>query len=748
MKKLYVAILYHQHQPYYKDPVKNYYHFPWVRFHAIKDYYDIPAMTQKFDKLKLNINLVPSLIVQLEDYAFNNAVDKDLELTLKPVDKLTDEDKLYILEKFFRCNWDTMVYIYPRYKELLEKRGKYVTQEELLRKTKLYSNQDFLDLQVWFNLAWFDPMWRKEDEKLNELYKKQKGFTQEEKEFIIKKQREICGKILDLHKKLQEEKKIEVTTTPFYHPILPLLCDSSKAKISNPYTTLPKTIFSYPEDAKWHVEEAINCYKKHFGKNPTGLWPAEGSVSEDIIPILVDSGITWIATDEDILKNSLKTDIKNSNIDTQTVSFNDKRYLYKNYAVKHSSGKQLNIIFRDKEISDSIGFIYSKWNAKDAVKDIELKLTNIYNLVYAQQNDTTEDAIVSIILDGENCWEYYPNDGIDFLTEFYTMLTTNPIFETVLISDFLTSHKPHYVIKNLWPGSWINANYNIWIGHPEDNLAWEYLTKTRQFLINFINTHPEFDKNKLKLCWEEIYIAEGSDWYWWYGDEHYTPDNIEFDFLFRQHLKNVYIILNELPPEYLNLPIKGHLKKPEYILPTDLMSPVIDGKVTNYFEWLPAGKFAMRQFSALHQTTNFVSQLFFGFDMKNLFLRIDYNPDLATKKDLGSNLYFNIYLQRQDDNDEKNFYQIKFSFIEPVKYELVYPDKTVQELNFIAKDKIIELSIPFSLINSLPGKSLKFYLTVNKLVENNFYELERWPTHNYIELVQPDEHFAKHYWTI
>ncbi len=750
MKKLYIAILYHQHQPYYKDPIENYYHFPWVRFHAIKDYYDMAAIVSKFEKLKININLVPSLIVQLEDYAFNNAMDKDLELTIKNVDDLTDEDKIYILENFFRCNWNTMLYIYPRYTELLEKRGKMVSREDLNRKIKFFAKQDFLDLQVWANLAWFDPMWRDEDKILDDLFKKQKGFTQEDKEFIVKKQREICSKIVPIHKKLQDEGKIEVSVTPFYHPILPLLCDTSKARISNPQITLPSIHFSHTEDAKVQVENAIKCYKERFGRNPAGLWPAEGSVSEDIIPILASAGIKWIATDEEILKNSLRN---NPEFNNEIVFGNvTKKYVYKNYKVRHpTTSDELNIIFRDRELADNIGFIYSKWSAKDAVKDIENRLTNIYNYVYKQQN-VTEDAIVSIILDGENCWEYYPNDGIDFLNEFYTMLTTNPLFETVLISEFLNSHEPKHIIKNLWPGSWINANYNVWIGHPEDNLAWDYLSKTRKFLVDYIDKHHNMDKSKIDLCWESIYIAEGSDWCWWYGEEHYTPDNMGFDYLFRKHLKNVYKILNEPEPEYLNLPIKGHLKKPEYFLPKDLINPIIDGKITNYFEWLLSGRYGIRQAGALHQTTNIICGIFFGFDMKNLFFRIDYNHEI--KKDIASSLFFNIYIKRKDNTG--NIYQIKFQFEDLVKYELIYPDSTKQELNYIAKDKVIELKLPFSLINSQPGCDLQFYVSVNRTVQNSTgeifeiktYELERWPENNYIELSQPDENFIKRNWTI
>jgi hypothetical protein len=218
-----------------------------------------------------------------------------------------------------------------------------------------------------------------------------------------------------------------------------------------------------------------------------------------------------------------------------------------------------------------------------------------------------------------------------------------------------------------------------------------------------------------------------------------------FDYLFRQHLKNVYKILDKPSPEYLNSPIKGFLKKPEYFLPTGLMNPTIDGKVTNYFEWLSAGKFESRQSGALHQTKNFITKLFFGVDIKNLFFRIDYNPELNDnpEKEL---FYFNIYLKRKDlDN---NIYKIKFLFTETIKYQLIYPDNTIQELNYIAKDKIIELKIPFSLINSEPGKTIQFYITLNKVVENNHYELERCPVNNYIELIQPDKDFVKHYWTI
>ncbi len=741
-KKLFIAILYHHHQPYYKDTSTNYYQLPWVRFHAIKDYYDMAAIVENFENLKLNFNLVPSLMLQLEDYA-NNAIDKYLQLTLKPADQLNHQEKLFILKEFFKCNWQTMVYPYKRYAELLEKRGKVVSDEELERKIKYFSTQDFLDLQMLSNLVWFDPYWRNKDPEIKFLFDKQQGYTQQEKELVVKKQRYICGEIVKLYKRLQDEGKIEVTTSAFYHPILPLLCDFNKAKISNPQITLPSTHFIYPEDAKKQIETAIEYYIKQFGVKPKGFWPSEGAVSDDIIPFLVDVGIKWIATDEEILKNSLQLDpaFRNTKI--------EKKLIYKNYKVSHPSGKEINIIFRDRELSDNIGFVYSNWDPKDAVKDIELRLNNIYHTVYSQES-LNEDYIVSIILDGENCWEYYPNDGIEFLTEFYKMLTTNELFETTLISKYIEEHPAEYTLKTLWPGSWINANYNIWIGHPEDNTAWEYLTKTRNVLVENINSQPQLEKEKIESCWEEIYIAEGSDWYWWYGDEHFTLDSSVFDNLFRQHLKNVYIQLGLEIPQYLNIPIKGSGKKPEYVLPTDFISPVIDGKITNYFEWISAGKYLLRQTSSMHQTTNIISQIFFGFDLGNLYFRIDLNPKI--EKENLENLLININLLRQQQLPET--FNITFYLADKIDfYEFYAAGLEKQILNDIKKDKIIELKLPFCLIKTLPGNKILFNITVYSATKGNkeqtkLYELERWPPNGYIEIFHPTESYPKQFWSV
>ena len=731
-KKLYIAILYHQHQPYYKDPINSKYYLPWVRLHAIKDYYDMCVWVEKFDNLKLNFNYVPSLMLQLQDYS-KDAVDKELELTIKLAQELTFEDKVYILKNFFNCNYNTMIAPYKRYKELYDKRGNIISEDELSRKIKYFNTQDWIDLQMWSNLVWFDPYWRENDEQIKLYFEKSTNFTQQDKEELIKKQRWICGEIIKKHKQLQEEKKIEVSVSAFYHPILPILCDPQKAKVSNPNIELPKNIFSLKEDAFKQVNLAIDFYYKNFGCLPKGFWPSEGAVSEDIIPIISQNNIAWIATDEEILKNSLYLINK---------SYPQKNVIYKHYKIQLISQqhKPVYIIFRDRELSDKIGFIYYRWNYKDAIKDIQDRLIRVYNDVY-KNNHSNETALVSIILDGENCWEFYSNDGNDFLNEFYYMLTSNEYFETTLVSEYISKNPNTEILEVLWPGSWINANYNIWIGHNEDNTAWDYVYKTRNFLIEYLKQNNKIKEEIRQLCWQEIYTAEGSDWFWWFGDEHYTSQSDIFDFLFRQHLKNVYLFLNHQPPKYLDIPIKEQKKYCEYTLPADFIKPKIDGKISDYFEWCSAGKY-IPMFSSMHQIEKIVSSIYFGFDLENLYLRIDYN-----KEKLEENLIFNIFLRKKDYPQE--VFCVKFLLDKQnSKYEFLNYEGFVQEFKYIMIDKIIELKIPFFILKTFPCQEIQFFVSIQKEFQEKMVELERIPEYDFIEIIHPDKSYIKKFWTI
>ena len=300
-----IAFVWHMHQPFYKDLVTGAYVLPWVRLHAIKDYYDMAAILDDFSDIKQTFNLVPSLLEQMEEYVSGEAMDRHLAVTLKQPKDLSQEEKVFILQNFFMANWDTMVHPYKRYNDLLLKRGRFVTLDDIKSVAKRFIDQEFLDLQVWFNLTWFGHLYRTKDPVIRSLFEKGKNFTEEDKSSLIGKQKELMALIIPKYRELQQKKQIEITVTPYYHPILPLLIDTNSAKVALPSIQLPQNRFRHPEDAAYQVNEAVNYMKNHFGEAPLGMWPSEGSVSEEILPIVCGGGIKWIATDEEVLSMSL-----------------------------------------------------------------------------------------------------------------------------------------------------------------------------------------------------------------------------------------------------------------------------------------------------------------------------------------------------------------------------------------------------------------------------------------------------------
>lgn len=722
MKKIYLAFLWHQHQPMYKNPITNVYELPWVRLHATKDYYDMVAVLDNYPKVKANFNLVPSLLVQLEEYASGKAKDRFLELTLKDASLLNDDEKVFILMNFFMANWEHMIFPYNRYLQLLEKRGRNTTEEEVRKTLAYFKPEDFRDLQVWFNLTWMDPYWKKNDGLVKYLYEKERDFTEEEKQQLVQKQLEICGKIVQKHKEAQDRGQIEVSITPFYHPILPLICDTNSAHEATPDMTLPSKRFSHPQDAKWQIENAVAYYEKLFGQKPKGMWPSEGSVSDMAVDLASKAGIKWMATDEAVLSNSFKH-----------IS-GDRRYLFRPFKTK-----DMNIVFRDHGLSDSIGFVYSKWNAEDAVNDFINKVKNIGLFV----GDNYDAPLVSVILDGENCWEYYSNDGWDFLTKLYEKLNNDETIETVRLSDYFEKFPPNTNIEKLTAGSWINGNFYVWIGQKEDNISWDYLSMTRDFLTDFIEKNPSLKGSKQETeAWRIIYAAEGSDWNWWYGDDHSSSNDAMFDYIYRQHLIEVYRLMGQTPPDILYKPIKNVTqRKHKIVKPAAFITPKIDGLITNFFEWKNAGCFEVgHSGGSMHQVSSVINVIYYGFDMENLYLRLDINEDISLK-DM-EDLSFNI------------------NFVNPVKYKAVLSfdsDGKVKDFSLENGDlkkietsnafynKIIELKIPFASLN-LPQdyKTIDFSISVNK----NNSEVERWPYQEAIIIPKPYEGFNFLSWNV
>jgi alpha-amylase/alpha-mannosidase (GH57 family) len=705
-----LAILWHMHQPFYKDLVTGEYILPWVRLHAIKDYYDMAVVLKKFPSARVNFNLVPSLLLQLEDYVAGTAKDKFLDLTNKEPKDLLPEERVFILRNFFMANWENMIKPYRRYHDLLIKRGRFVSPAELQAAAKRFSAQDFMDLQVWFNLAWFGFAYKQEDPVIIELIRKGKNYSAIDKNNLIKKQLEAMGRVIPLYKELQDSGQIEISLSPFYHPILPLLCDTTCAKESVPHVKLPDVPFRHPEDAEAQIKMAIEYYRKLFGREPRGIWPSEGSVSEQALSIVAKTGLKWLATDEGILAHSLGRGLTAED-------------LYQPYDM-HS----VAMVFRNHFISDQVGFVYYRWKTGEAINDFMHHISNIRKSL----PEDGKNYLLTVILDGENAWEFYHDQGKEFLESFYARLSSEPCVRMVQIGDYVRDNPPSRQLSRLFAGSWIDSNFHIWIGHEEDNTAWKYLNEARLVLQGVEDP----------LAWQELYVAEGSDWCWWYGDDHSSDNDAEFDFLFRRHVKNIYTLIGRNPPAYLDMPIKRcgamrPIKEPVY-----LISPVMDGKITNYYEWLSAGHFDIAKArGAMHQIETILSDIYYGFDLRNLFLRMDFSFDIDPAE--MRTLSFSVALVSPARHRADIFY---------VPQERRYAcrlDKdggggVGKEIQGFGIGRIIEIGIPFNDLGVKAGDKIEFRVMVSKEGQ----ELERWPKDGAIDLTVPSENYALEQWIV
>ena len=513
-----LAFIYHMHQPYYKNLLTEQTEFPWVRLHGTKDYLDMVKMLENYPAVHQTFNLVPGLLEQIEDYTNGRVKDKFLEHSYKPAADLTDQEKTFIRENFFMINKDKVIIFIPRYYELFLKK----------QANQPFSTQDYLDLQVWFNLAWIDPLFRQQMPELRKIVSKARFYSEADKWMVLSKQIEILEDIIPTYRSFMEKNQVEVILSPFYHPILPLLENTRIAKEANPRSTLPLATFAYPQDARAQIDLAVNYYQEKFGTAPQGMWPSEQSVCERLVPLFINSGIKWIVADEGILFKSLKKKKR------------DSKLLYQPHLLKREEG-ELSIIFRDRNLSDLIGFVYPKWKAEDAVNDFMRHLQNIY-LAFQEK-----DILVTIALDGENAWEYFNNDGHDFLELLYQRISEARYIKAVTVNEYLKTHPAKNEIKRLGAGSWIYGEFSKWINNPYKNRGWDYLAVARKELEDM----AEQGKPITDMAWKQMYILEGSDWFWWLGEDY--PGY--FDRLFRMHLCNFYALIDKEIPEYLHRPI-------------------------------------------------------------------------------------------------------------------------------------------------------------------------------------------------
>ncbi len=642
---------------------------PWVRFHGIKDYLDLVEMIYEYPDIHLTFNLAPSLIVQIEEYVQGKSKDKIQRLSQKSAKDLNEEDKKQILQSFFVCNYENMILPYERYKELFDKSQK---GEDSINN---FSSQDWLDLQVWYNLTWFGPISRGK-KGIKRLFQKGKNFTEEEKQLLNDFDNETLSAIIPTLKKLYSLNQIEISVSPFYHPILPLLCDTQSALEAMPELELNGLDYRHPESAKYHIESAIDYYKSLFGFKPNGMWPSEGSLSDEVLSLMIDFGLIWTGTDEKLLENSLKDKY-----------FYLEKYFKRTYITE--KGK-IALFFRDHNLSDAIGFVYSRWHSFDAANDFINKLKKIRSDIINHYGEEALDfAVVPVILDGENCWEYYKNNGNEFLNDLYKLFTHSAELKTVKYSELIGQEDFLEPIKHIRAGSWINGNFSIWIGHKDDRIAWKALSDAHKAVLA---VKDNINQDSFEKALAEIHIAEGSDWFWWYGDEHTAENKSDFDVMFRYHLSEAYKYIGAPIPDYLLQPLGKQVLTKQLVLPKGQITPKIDG-IIHESEWDNAGYYdAKASMSAMHKVGELVHRIWFGADESNIYFRCD-----KTRK------------FRDEDF-------ILFRFESPGKFQLIIK-KNSFEINSnegvkidklsLAKDEIIEFSL---------SKNTFFegFLTVNK----------------------------------
>ncbi len=734
MKTIQLCFLWHMHQPYYTDPLTGSASMPWVRLHATKAYYDMAFLLDRFPQAHSTFNFTPSLLLQLEEFSAGRVRDLFLEHAQRPAADLTPTEKAFIIRHFFSANWATMVRPFPRYQELLVKRGLDVQGQDLDRLAKQFSTQAFLDLQVWHNLAWFGYGSLQQFPRLGELRAKNRGFTEEDKQEVLALQQTAIRHIVPMYKALQDRGQIELTTTPFFHPILPLVIDSEFTRRARPDLPLPAR-FHAPADADAQVRRAIDYHTRTFGHAPAGLWPSEGSVCPELLPILGKAGIRWLATDEGILYRSLQM---------AGQAWNRHHHLYQPYAVGTDT-HPLSMLFRDRDISDAFGFVYHKTTPESAADDV---LRRIRSLAY---DIPLEKGIIAVILDGENPWEHYHDGGERFLSLLFRAFEQDGLHlghgihvRLDTVSQAMETSPPTQRLDQLHSGSWINQDFKIWIGHQEDNRGWDLLQHTRARLVELT---PSLPPERARAAWDELYAAEGSDWFWWYGDDFDTDYKQEFDRLFRTHLRNVWTYAGVTPPEILNQPLV-EARTPQGLdlvqLPLARITPTLDGLASNFFEWRGAGTInPTPPLGAMWKSEGLFTAISFGFDRQHLYLRLDFDEQSKTRQEqCTADLYIGSGIQQ---------YRLSFALtpggVETFLLARADESGSYREMgsyNTICRRKILELGIPFKDLEIDVGTELRLTLTVSE----HGMEIARYPHHSPAAFNRPGDDFEATMWRV
>lgn len=592
-----LSFFWHMHQPDYRgsDGVMS---MPWVFLHAIKDYYEMPWLLSEYPNLKATFNLSASLIEQLSLYREPLKYDYFLTLWAQHPSTLKDTQREWLIKLITAMQFETMVRPIERYAELYYQ--------------NTFTDEELIDLEVVFILAWCGNYLRGNHKQVKEMFSKKRGYTQGDKEILLTSLSDFVGEILPFYASLQSQGIISVSTTPYFHPILPLLIDMENGRRANEMTALPENAYSLREDAREHVRLSIDLYEKTFGCVPRGFWPAEGAVDEKSVSIYKEEGIQWIATDEAILFRTLQSD-------DPALRYSPYRY------------NGVTIGFRDHALSDLIGFEYRHKSGEDASSHFIHELEAIANQY--------DKANVFVIVDGENAWEFYPNNGLDFFETLYRRLSNATWCQTRTMDE--VSHQPHISdLDHLHPGTWIHGTFDTWVGHSEKNRAWELIFQTRRAIEKSDKVLNDTLKEEIQY---HLLASECSDWFWWYGEDHNTDFAAEFDTLFREHLIHIYKLMDSPVPAELFIPIiSTETQKPAWVKPCNTISPRLENKKSTFFEWMGCGSVdETKMFGAMDRVRGPIDMLYYGFDADNIYV--------AFEGDIGDYCDISVDIRMEED---------------------------------------------------------------------------------------------------
>jgi len=536
-----VVLYWHMHQPEYRDLRNGEYHLPWTYLHTTKDYVDMVAHLENNPDARAVINFAPVLLEQIDDYAqqLNGYLhhgkalrDPLLSALADPVLSLDHEKRLHIIKACLRANKERLIERFDAFNTLA-----LMAEDALNNSATLtyYSEQYFIDLLVWYHLSWMAETVRLTDTRIKKLTKKAQHFNVHDRHTLIEVIAELINGVIGRYRVLAEEGRVELSMTPYAHPIMPLLIDIESAEQAMPDAELPLAS-EYPDGVErslWHMKKGIEVFKHFFGFEPKGCWPSEGSISAETIELIAETGIKWLASGGMVLNNSLDK----SNISSTGCIHESYQYRDKNVAC----------FFRDDGLSDLIGFKYSDWHADDAVANLVHNLESI-----AKSCANKPNAIVSIILDGENAWEYYPQNGYHFISALYEKLAQNKLVNLTTYSEYLETHTEHKQLNEIVAGSWVYGTFSTWIGEKDKNRAWDMLVEAKQ-TYDRVTKLGILSAEQLNAAEMQLATCESSDWFWWFGEYNSAESVTAFDEQFRLHLSNLYQLLKTEAPDYLTM---------------------------------------------------------------------------------------------------------------------------------------------------------------------------------------------------